>query len=255
MQQDASECWTELMTILSRLLRQEDVVNRYFRGKEVACLQNTEAASEPSEESQETFLQLNCNITPEVKYVESGLRARMTEKLTKRSPILEKDCLYEKTKKLTRLPAYLCVEFVRFFYKEKEGISAKILKDVKFPMVLDTFEFCAPDLIEKLVPMRDRFKAVDDEAALVAAKKGEGAAAMHKVKNADVGGKEIPFSFPDDPGSNNSGLYELMGVLTHQGRSSSSGHYVAWVRRGKIWCGNILIVLYAGTSQGRLVEV
>ena len=32
-----------------------------------------------------------------------------------------------------------------------------------------------------------------------------------------------------DPGSNNSGYYELTAVLTHQGRSSSSGHYVGWV--------------------------
>lgn len=31
-------------------------------------------------------------------------------------------------------------------------------------------------------------------------------------------------------GSNNSGFYQLEAVLTHQGRSSSSGHYVAWVR-------------------------
>ena len=34
-----------------------------------------------------------------------------------------------------------------------------------------------------------------------------------------------------DVGSNNSGYYELQAVLTHKGRSSSSGHYVAWVRR------------------------
>ena len=33
-----------------------------------------------------------------------------------------------------------------------------------------------------------------------------------------------------DPNSNNSGYYELTAVLTHKGRSSSSGHYVAWVR-------------------------
>ena len=34
-----------------------------------------------------------------------------------------------------------------------------------------------------------------------------------------------------DIGSNNSGYYELAAVLTHQGRSSSSGHYLAWIRR------------------------
>ena len=31
-------------------------------------------------------------------------------------------------------------------------------------------------------------------------------------------------------GENRSGLYELTAVLTHIGRSSDSGHYMAWVR-------------------------
>jgi len=31
-------------------------------------------------------------------------------------------------------------------------------------------------------------------------------------------------------GENRSGLYELVAVLTHIGRSSDSGHYMAWVR-------------------------
>lgn len=39
--------------------------------------------------------------------------------------------------------------------------------------------------------------------------------------------------FPTDPGSNNSANYQLSAVLTHQGRSSSSGHYLAWVRYRK----------------------
>lgn len=34
-----------------------------------------------------------------------------------------------------------------------------------------------------------------------------------------------------DLGSNNSGYYTLKAVLTHKGRSSSSGHYVAWVHQ------------------------
>lgn len=42
--------------------------------------------------------------------------------------------------------------------------------------------------------------------------------------------------FLADVGSNNSGYYELTAVLTHQGRSSSSGHYLAWIRRkGDDW--------------------
>ena len=40
------------------------------------------------------------------------------------------------------------------------------------------------------------------------------------------------YMYHTDPGSNNSGYYDLLAVLTHQGRSSSSGHYVAWIRKG-----------------------
>ena len=60
--------------------------------------------------------------------------------------------------KISRLPAYLTVQFVRFFYKEKEAINAKILKDIKFPLSLDVFDLCSPELQQKLVPMRSKFK-------------------------------------------------------------------------------------------------
>lgn len=60
--------------------------------------------------------------------------------------------------KIKRLPAYLTIQFVRFFYKEKESVNAKILKDVKFPIEFDAFELCSPELQQKLTPMRERFK-------------------------------------------------------------------------------------------------
>lgn len=47
---------------------------------------------------------------------------------------------------------------MRFFYKEKESINAKILKDIKFQLTLDVFELCSPELQQKLVPMRTKFK-------------------------------------------------------------------------------------------------
>lgn len=62
--------------------------------------------------------------------------------------------------KISRLPAYLTVQFVRFYYKEKESINAKILKDVKFPLELDVFELCSPELQERLAPMRTKFKVI-----------------------------------------------------------------------------------------------
>lgn len=60
--------------------------------------------------------------------------------------------------KINRLPAYLTIQFVRFFYKEKDNINAKILKDIKFPIEFDAFELCTPELQEKLVPVRNKFK-------------------------------------------------------------------------------------------------
>lgn len=48
--------------------------------------------------------------------------------------------------------------------------------------------------------------------------------------------KTLPYWFEGDTGSNNSGFYTLQAVLTHQGRTSSSGHYVGWVRhKGDDW--------------------
>ena len=64
--------------------------------------------------------------------------------------------------KISRLPAYLTIQFVRFYYKEKEAINAKILKDVKFPLDFDAFELCSSELQSKLVPMREKFKKYED---------------------------------------------------------------------------------------------
>lgn len=60
------------------------------------------------------------------------------------------------------MPAYLTIQFVRFYYKEKEAINAKILKDVKFPLEFDAFELCTNELQNKLTPMREKFKEYED---------------------------------------------------------------------------------------------
>lgn len=114
-------------------------------------------------------------------------------------------------------------------------MNAKILKNVVFPMMLDVYELCAPDLQQKLLPQREKFKKWDDEQV---EKKVQGAGEDGSQGKTDEAKKETfePFSFEDDPGSNNSGFYQLQAVLTHKGRSSSSGHYVGWIRRqNKEW--------------------
>jgi len=236
-QQDANECLTELMKMLQQKLpplkateKFNSFIDQYFGGTFDVEMKCTEAPEEESSKSKENFLQLSCFISPEVKYMHSGLKSRLKEQLTKRSPTLERDAVYSKTSLIMRLPAYLTVQMVRFQYKSKEAVNAKILKDIKFPMDFDAFELCTPELQQKLVPMREKFKEIEDA-------KLEKAVTV-KEKVGDAKGKLIaqPYSFEDDLGSNNSGFYTLQAVLTHQGRSSSSGHYVGWARqKGDIW--------------------
>lgn len=240
-QQDANECWTELVRCLQQKVpgvKNESesamavggpsLIDQYMSGEFDVSMKCEEASEEPASESSEKFYQLSCFIEKEVKYMHTGLRSRLEEHITKNSPTLGRDAVYKKSSKLKRIPAYLAIQFVRFYYKEKEAINAKILKDVKFPLSLDVYDLCSEQLQQKLIPMREKFKEMEDKKAEQLQKGDKG-----KEKKCM---KQEPYSFPDDLGSNNSGYYELQAVLTHKGRSSSSGHYVAWVRRkGDDW--------------------
>lgn len=199
-QQDANECWVELMKMLMKLeplpgsnsTKFASLIEQYFGGTfdcEMKCL---EAAEEEVKKSTESFLQLSCFIASEVKYMHSGLRLRMNEQITKKSPSLDRDANYTKQSLISRLPAYLTINFVRFQYKGKEGVNAKILKDIKFPIDFDAFDLCGKDLQDKLTPMRSRFKALEDAAVVEADKiKMKGEKAVEKKTKAQ------PYSFED----------------------------------------------------------
>ncbi|XP_076367953.1 ubiquitin specific protease 14 isoform X2 [Tachypleus tridentatus] len=250
-QQDANECWTEVMRMLQQKLppvsslatsdpptevvaspNNCNFIDQYFGGTFNVSLKCVESDGEEEAESKENFLQLSCFISQDVKYLHSGLKSRLQETITKYSPTLNRDAQYQKKSVISRLPAYLTIQFVRFYYKEKGSINAKILKDVKFPLRLDVFDLCSKELQQKLMPMRTRFKEQEDKLAEEAQKDKREELKSRSPKLT----REEPFSFPDDPGSNNSGYYELQAVLTHRGRSSSSGHYVSWIKRkGDEW--------------------
>jgi len=249
-QQDANECWTQIIRMLQQKLpavknnteeqptasasSTSSLIDQYFGIESKTTMKCDEAPDEAEIVSSERQYQLSCYISQEVKYLHTGLRSRLKDTITKASPSLGKDASYTKTQLISRLPSYLTIQFVRFFYKEKEKVNAKILKDIKFPMELDVYELCSPELQAKLEPMRKRFKEEDDKKIeqkikLVGKQKEE-------TMDVDKKTKTLPYFFEDDVGSNNSGMYELTAVLTHRGRSSSSGHYVGWVKqKGDDW--------------------
>lgn len=245
MQQDANECWTELLRVLQQKLppiqgtkKYTNLVDEYFSGEFTCTLKNDESKDEQEQIMHESFLQLSCFISPEVKYLHTGLKAKLEEKLTKFSSTLSRDAVYTKISRISRLPAYVSIQYVRFCYKEKEKVNAKILKDVKFTINLDLFEMCSKDLQDKLIPMREKFRIADEKRAREAKKAKLNENLNDKKSQVASAQNSSPieyesYSFEDDPGSNNSGLYELKAVLTHKGRSSNSGHYVGWARDGK----------------------
>lgn len=253
-QQDANECWTQLMLAIQRVpinlssvSKVPDVlgrgvggggywnpVDRFFTGRLLCTLKCTEA-EEPTTEAEESFTQLSCFINQDVKFLHTGIRNGFEGTVTKHSSTLERDAVYKKTSVLTRLPAYLVIHFVRFFYKEDKQLNAKILKDVKFPLELDLFTFCSEALQKQLFPMREKFRMDEDRAVHDLTKKQESEKKSNQLDPWKEPDLYEPYFLDNDPGSNNSGYYELQGVLSHQGRTSSSGHYVAWVKVNGTW--------------------
>uniref|UniRef100_A0A5S6R5K1 Ubiquitin carboxyl-terminal hydrolase 14 n=1 Tax=Trichuris muris TaxID=70415 RepID=A0A5S6R5K1_TRIMR len=226
-QQDANEFWVLLLRVADELLPlcansegSKSIVSTYLTGKFSITMHSAESGETVNDT--EEFLQLSCFLTGEVRHLTNGLKAKMTEEVTKRSVQLERDVVFERKYAIDRLPKYLTVQMVRFFYKERDKVNAKILKDVKFPIELDVYELCSEELKSKLQPMRRTMDEIEERMKAVQA---NGNPEMPKSE-----GQILPTSFEDDPGSSNSGRYSLRAVLTHKGRSSDSGHYVAWVR-------------------------
>lgn len=283
-QQDANECWTELTRILQQNLKPlnknskfDNFIDEYLSGMLEVEMKCDEAPDEIATKSEENFLQLSCFISQDVRYMQAGLVSRLKETITKFSPSLQRDASYTKTSYIKRLPAYLTVQFVRFHYKGNVQTNAKLLRDVKFSMILDVHDLCTKELQEKLAPMRAKYKRADDEQALAKSKQSSDETSATATATAtpppssdqqpvdqaaSVSGGESArdksdkskqidsirakfyandkdelskYTFDDDPGSNNSGFYELKAVLTHKGRSSASGHYVAWIKKETQW--------------------
>jgi ubiquitin carboxyl-terminal hydrolase 14 len=108
------------------------------------------------------------------------------------------------------------------------------------------YSLCTPDLQKKLEPARAYLHKIDEEAA--ARKKKQKTEKSEESKTEDVEMKKpqvdimkelnIDPTLINDIGCNVSGQYELIAVLTHVGRSTDSGHYIAWTRKenSNEWC-------------------
>ncbi|KAI8074680.1 hypothetical protein BC940DRAFT_231172 [Gongronella butleri] len=259
MQHDAEECWSEIITILKNKLpidesTSHNFVDEYMTGRmriETKCL---EAPEEEKQVVHEPFSKMSCHISI-CKRVFERMDANgrsLKEQLEKNSPTLDRTAQYERVSQVERLPKYLTVHFIRFFWKPQERIRAKILRKVVFPLEFDATSLCTLELQSKFSKAKGKIKEVED---LKLQKKRDekrrkvdddtvmkdGSSAASSSSSAATNGPKdgsgvnwadyIDPELAKDPGCNPSGLYELCAVLTHIGRSADSGHYIGWVKK------------------------
>ena len=304
-QQDAEEAWSQIIFQLRQKLKIKNTnsasaeafrrndseisfIDKYLAGRFESIMECDESAAEDAGEKpilgDDVFLKLDCHINKDINHLRDGILAGLEEKLEKKSPTLDRDAIYTKKSRIARLPKYLTIHFVRFYWKREVQKKAKIMRKVTFPAEIDIVEFCTNTLKEQLLPVRDKVREIrkDEEDVTRARKRQKLAHKQEEDRASDlknhpptreknskeekkmVGNSEdaeIPdsafktdaeydaeraasilaakkelFTLIDpelakDEGANKSGLYELRGIVTHQGASADSGHYTSYVKK------------------------
>ena len=211
-QQDAEEAWSQIISLLRQKLKikgeatddtnssgqsstEVSFIDKYLAGRfetTLSCDDKTAIeAGEQEIKTTETFLKLDCHINKDTNHLRDGILAALSEKIEKRSTILEHDTAYTKTSRISRLPKYLTVHFVRFFWKREAQKKAKIMRKVTFPLELDVVEFCTEALQTQLIPVRDKVRVLrKDEEDETRARKRQKMAHKQQQEEEEEGGKE-----------------------------------------------------------------
>jgi ubiquitin carboxyl-terminal hydrolase 14 len=222
-QQDAEECLSSIIECISPNLISENrrLVEDLFTFEYQSVMTPAEMTEEPPTFALEYSKKLMCIIDNEgspVNLLTDGIQAGLGGQLEKFSESLQRTAIYNKSLKINRLPQYAIVQLVRFIWKKAssaagtKAVKAKILRSVAFQKVLDLHPFCSDELKQSL--------DVGREMELQ----------MHEKELEENKGKPRDMkSFTAEFGTGiETGHYQLVGVVTHKGRSADSGHYVGW---------------------------
>eukprot|EP00434_Breviolum_minutum_P000732 symbB.v1.2.000645.t1/scaffold7.1/size571927/13 len=242
MQQDADECLRGLLTSLSGTLKgSSEVSNRVdelFGYRLKSALKCLECDEEPPQESEELSRVIICHLgtqTEPVSHITQGVQLSLKEHIEKNSPVLGRNAQYEKTSALESLPPYLIVQFARFGYKganEWAGTSAgkvKLTRKCAFTHTFDIFD-CASDELKKKLSVGRLKKKEKEDAELERMKK-----ALDKSSTEDVEMKPAEDAEAAAVGVEelDTGYYQLVGIISHKGRTADGGHYVGWTLHKK----------------------
>jgi ubiquitin carboxyl-terminal hydrolase 14 len=164
---------------------QLDTVTRLFEVELESTVANTESEAEPEKTTAEKVLKLSCHIDNNnnpINNLQDGLDISLTGELEKFSEVLQRNAIFKKKSLVSKLPSYLCVQFVRFYWKKESNVGgtkagkAKILRSVMYPRIFDIYSFCSPDLKKSLDHGREfeaKLREQEDKERLEGLKKAE----------------------------------------------------------------------------------
>ena len=223
-QQDADECVSLLLNNIHDTLKTKGdgdevyskiLIDDLFGIEMQIKFKNVEETSE-IKTKKEVLYKLICYIDNNTLELVEGLKNSLKENIDLFSDKLQRNTVFEKSQLINRLPNYLSVQFMRFYWKQANTLTgakagkAKILKSVIFSKIIDLYDMCTEETKELLnIGRKIESKLLKDDKDF-------------KVENVkrEEGKEYVP-----------TGRYQLISVLTHQGRSSESGHYIGWVHK------------------------
>lgn len=236
-QQDAEEAYSQILRSLLNAFPELEKDFKIEFKTETKCL---ESNAEEIKYGFEDGLKLNCHINAQVNFLQDGLRNGLKENIEKNSEILGRNANFEINRKISKLPKYLTVHFVRFFWKRDSGKKAKIMRKVQFPFQLDILEFVDEDIKEEKMRSREELMKIEkeNEEEVRQIKKmrpnidlttreqySKQREDMKKIQ--DISSKKFSEAVKKYGGSS---VYELVGVIAHQGASADSGHYQSFIK-------------------------
>jgi ubiquitin carboxyl-terminal hydrolase 14 len=225
------------------------------------CLESDDELVDVKTESQRLFICHMGTASEPMNHMTEGVKLSLKEHIEKNTsidgPLGGRSAQWEKTSVMADLPPYLFIQMARFGYKaanELSGVGATRVKHVRkcgFTPFLDVYDFASPELQETLKIGRSKSQQKKEEedqrkARALSIRYGE------KVDTTSLNEQVVPnrmAGLPDGPDwrtevVNNpdnkplkdysTGQYELIGIISHKGRSAEGGHYVSWVRSQKV---------------------
>merc|ERR1719174_2078919 len=242
MQQDADECLRGILNCMSQSLptasgnRIDDLFGIKLRST-LKCLECDEEQPSTTEDSQRALI---CHLgtqTEPISHIYQGVALSLKEHIEKNSPTLGRNAQYEKAAAVASLPNYLIVQFARFGYKkanEWAGTSdskVKLVRNIKFSPTLDLYDIATDDLKKQLSKGRLRVKEHEDKVMELEKKKlmeeaKGGSSSSAADAEGDVEMKDAAAAVGVE--MIDTGYYDLVGMISHKGRTADGGHYVGW---------------------------